>query len=111
MRHLKKFRWLAAALLFPSVLYAGQINGSVTSAGKGVARAAIEINCSGAITKGATAPDGSYRIAVSQQGQCTFTLPDYAGRPSAVIFSNPDTSSYNFELVSKPDGSFELRRK
>lgn len=110
MRPLKYF-CLAIALLLPAVLYAGQIYGSITSAGRGVARANIEINCSGAITRGATAADGSYRIPVPQQGQCTLMLPDYAGRPSAVIFSNPNPSLYNFELVRRPDGNYELRRR
>ncbi len=106
-----KYFCLAMALFFPAVLYAGQIYGSITSGGKGVAKAAIEINCGGAITKGATAADGSYRIPVPQQGQCTLMLPDYAGRPSAVIFSNPNPSLYNFELVRRPDGNYELRRR
>lgn len=106
-----KYFCLAIVLLLPAVLYAGQIYGSITSGGKGVARANIEINCGGAITKGVTAADGSYRINVPQQGQCTLTLPDYAGRPAAVIFSNPNPSPYNFELVRRADGNYELRRR
>jgi len=100
---------LAIVLIFPAVLYAGQIYGSVTSAGRGVARANIEITCSGATTTGATSADGSYRINVSQQGQCTLTLPDYSGRPSAVIYSNPNPASYSFELVRGADGNYKLR--
>lgn len=111
MRLLKYFYCLAMTLFFPAVLYAGQIYGSVTSGGKGVARANIEINCGGEITKGVTAADGSYRINVPKQGQCSLTLPDYAGRPSAVIFSNPNPSPYNFELVRRADGNYELRRR
>jgi hypothetical protein len=99
------------ALLFPSTLLAGQIYGSLTAGGKGVAGAAVEIDCGGAITRGSTAPDGTYRIDVRQEGQCTFTLPDYAGRPSAVIFSKPEPSLYHFELVSRPDRTYELRRR
>ena len=104
-----KYFCLAIVLISPAVLYAGQIYGSVTSAGAGVAQANIEINCSGAITTGATRADGSYRINVPQQGQCTLTLPNYSGRPSAVIFSNPNPASYSFELVRGADGNYTLR--
>ena len=86
-----KYCCLAIAVLFPTILYAGQIYGSVISAGKGVARAEIEITCRGSTTptSGVTAADGSYRINVPQEGQCTFAMPGYPGRPSAIIFSNP----------------------
>lgn len=106
-----KYFGVGIALIFPVVLYAGQIYGSVILAGKGVARANIEINCNGTITRGATNADGSYRINVQQQGQCTLMLPDYSGRPSAVIFSNPNPASYSFELVQGADGNYNLRRR
>ena len=104
-----KYCCLAIAVTFPALLYAGQIYGSVTSSGKAVARATIEINCSGALTRGATNADGSYRINVPQQGQCKLTLPDYTGQPSAVIFSNPNPAPFSFELVRRTDGNYELR--
>jgi hypothetical protein len=111
MRQLKCF-CLGIALLFPAALYAGQIYGSVTSSGKAVARAAFEIRCGQAVTPGTTAADGSYRINVPQQGQCTLTLTGYAGRPSAVVFSYPNPSQFDFELVG-PDagGNYTLRRR
>jgi hypothetical protein len=110
---MRQFRFfcLAIALLIAAVLYAGQIYGSIASAGKGVGKATIQINCGGATTSGVTAADGSYRINVGQEGQCTLSLPDYAGQPSAVIFSNPNPSAYNFELVRRSDGNYELRRR
>jgi hypothetical protein len=106
---LSKYFCLAVALLFPAVLYAGQITGSITSGGKAVARANVEINCSGTIGRGATAGDGEYRINVPREGQCTLTLPDYAGA-SAPVSSTPGPSSYNFELI-KRGGNYELRRR
>jgi hypothetical protein len=106
-----KYFCLAMALLFPAVLYAGQVYGSITSGGRGVARANIEISCGTTISKGGTSGDGSYRINVPQQGQCNLVLLDYPGRPSAVIFSSPNPSLYNFELVRRPDGNYELRRR
>ena len=102
---------LGIVLLFPAVLYAGQIYGNVTSAGRGVPQAGVEVNCEGIITKGVTAGDGSYRINVPQQGQCKLTLSGYTGAPSAVVFSYPNPSQYDFELVRHGDGNYELRKR
>lgn len=111
MRYLKHF-CLGLALLSPAALYAGQIFGSVTSGGHPVPRAAIEIRCGQATTPGVTAPDGSYRINVPQQGQCTLTLTGYAGRPSAVVFSYPNPSQFDFELVGPgAGGNYVLRKR
>lgn len=109
MRH---FKWFCLGIiLVPSLLHAGQISGSITREGAGVAGAAITINCAGAITNGATAGDGNYRINVGPQGQCSLTLTGYTGQPSAIVFSYPNPAQYNFELVHRPDGNFELRRR
>jgi hypothetical protein len=100
------------ALCVPAVLDAGQVYGTIVSAGKGVQGANIEIKCGSAdAVTGVTAADGAYRINVGQQGQCTLTLPGYAGRPSASIFSSPNPALYNFDLVKLGDGKFELRRR
>jgi hypothetical protein len=100
------------ALCYPAVLDAGQVYGTIVSEGKGVQNANIEIKCGSAdAVTGATAADGAYRINVAQQGQCTFTLLGYAGRPSASIFSSPNPALYNFDLVKLGDGKFELRRR
>jgi hypothetical protein len=100
-----------ALLLFDATVYAGQIYGSVILRGGGVANASIEIDCQGTITKGVTAGDGAYRVSVPQQGQCSLTLPGFAGRPAATVFSTPNPSAYNFELVQRSDGIYELRRR
>jgi len=111
MRHLK-YLFMGLALLSPAVLFAGQIYGSLTSAGRPVARAAIEIKCGENVTQGTTASDGSYRINVQQSGQCTLSLPGYTGRPSAVVFSSPNPSQFDFELIG-PDakGNYVLRKR
>jgi hypothetical protein len=102
----------AIALFVPSVLYAGQIYGTIVSEGQGLKGAAIEIQCGKeAAVTGTTAADGAYRINVPQQGQCTLALPSYAGRPSAVIFSGPNPSAFNFDLIKLGDGKFELKRR
>jgi len=88
---------------------AGQLYGSIVEAGKPVASAPISISCAGAETTGTTGADGQYRINVSQEGRCSFSLPSHAGKPTAVVFSQAAPSAYNFEVAKKPDGSFELR--
>jgi hypothetical protein len=103
---------LAVALAVPSVAHAGQVYGTIVLDGKGVGGASVEITCgSAAAATGTTAADGGYRINVPAQGQCTLVLPGHAGKPSAMIFSSPNPSLYNFELVKGGDGNYELRRR
>ena len=103
---------LLFALLVPAVAHAGQIYGTIVLDGQGVKSAAIEIQCAKEeAVKGTTAADGSYRINVPHQGQCTLVLPSYDGRPSASIFSGPNPAAYNYELVKLADGKYELKRR
>jgi len=103
---------VVVTLLFSTAVSAGQIYGTIVLEGQGLKSAAIEIQCGKeAAVTGATAADGSYRINVSQQGQCTLTLPAYEGRPSAAIFSGPNPAAYNYELVKLANGKFELKRR
>ncbi len=111
MRPIKSL-WLVLALFVPAVLYAGQIYGTIVSEGQGVKGVNVEIQCGKeAPVTGSTAADGSYRINVPQQGQCTLALPSYEGRPSATVFSSPNPALYNFELTKLADGKYELRRR
>jgi hypothetical protein len=101
---------VAAALLVPSALYAGQVYGTIVMDGKGVGGASIEIQCgSDPATTGSTGADGAYRINVPQQGQCTISLPSH-GKASAMVFSGPNPSAFNFELV-KMGEKYELKRR
>ena len=101
----------AIALFVPAVVYAGQIYGTIVLEGQGVKSAALEIQCGkDEPVKGTTAADGSYRINVPQQGQCTLTLPSYEGS-SAAIFSGPNPAAYNYELVKGANGKFEVKRR
>jgi hypothetical protein len=100
------------ALFCTAALDAGQIYGTIVSEGQGVKSASVEIKCGTAEpATGATSADGAYRINVAPQGQCTLTLPSYAGSPSTAVFSGPNPALYNFELVKLGDGKFELRRR
>jgi hypothetical protein len=103
---------LLFALLVPAVVYAGQVYGSIVLEGQGVKSVPVEIQCGKEeLVKGTTAADGSYRINVPHQGQCTLTLPSYEGRPSASIFSGPNPASFNYELTKLADGKYELKRR
>ena len=101
---------LAIAMLDQAKLDAGQIYGTIELGGK-VVKTKIEIKCGSDTTPGESAADGTYRVNVPQQGQCNLVLPDYMGAPSSAIFSTPNPSAFNFELVQKPDGNYELRRR
>ena len=103
---------LALALLSPAVLDAGQIYGTIVSAGQAVKGTSVEIQCAKEEpVAGSTTADGSYRLNVPQQGQCTLALPAYQGRPTVTIFSGPNPTLYNFELTKLADGTYELRRR
>ena len=102
----------ALVLFTPAVLSAGQLYGTIVSNGQPVKGASIEIQCGkDAAVTGTTGGDGAYRINVPQEGQCTFALPAFEGRPSATVFSSPNPASYNFELAKLADGKYELRRR
>jgi hypothetical protein len=101
---------ILAILLVPSVLHAGQVYGTVTANRRAIANTPIEIRCGTAVTVGNTSADGSYRINVRQQGQCTLTLSRYSGQPSAIVFSYPKPTQYDFEIVNT-NGRYQLRRR
>lgn len=103
---------LCLAFAWSAVVSAGPVYGTIVLEGQGLKGANVEIQCGkDAPVAATTAADGAYRINVPQQGQCTLALPSYQGRPSAVVFSNPNPTAYNFELVKHDDGKFELKRK
>ena len=112
MRPLKAGLCLAFALAASAVLSAGQIYGTIVTDNQPVKDADIEIKCGEeAPLKGKTAADGAYRINVPHEGQCALSLPSYAGKPSATIFSTPNPALYNFALVKDAEGKFELKRR
>ena len=93
-------RWLVLAVMLVAaadVLYAGQIYGTIVMGGQGVRDVTVEIKCGQeAAVSGATAADGTYRINVPQQGQCSLALPSYEGRrppPSSRARIRPCTTS------------------
>ena len=112
MRPLTAGLCLVFAICASAVVSAGQIHGTIVADGQPLKDTAIEITCGEEEpVTGKTAADGAYRINVAPQGQCSLTLPSYTGRPSAVVFSTPNPSLYNFQLVKVAEGKFELRRR
>jgi len=112
MRSLKTALCFTLACSLSAVLSAGHIYGTIVADNQPVKDTDIEIKCGeDAPLKGKTAADGAYRLTVPQQGQCTLTLPTYAGKPSATIFSTPNPALYNFTLVKNAEGKFELKRR
>lgn len=112
MRPLKAGFCLALALCASAVLSAGPIYGTIVADGQPLKDTEVEIKCGEeAPLKGKTAADGAYRINVTPQGQCSLTLPTYMGKPSAMIFSTPNPTLYNFQVVKVAEGKFELRRR
>jgi len=112
MRPLKAAVCFTLAFSLSAVLSAGQIYGTIVADNQPVKDTDIEIKCGEeAPLKAKTAADGAYRINVAPQGQCTLTLPGYAGKPSATVFSTPNPALYNFTLVKTAEGKFELKRR
>jgi len=102
----------AFALSVSAVVSAGPIYGTMVADNQPVKDTDIEIKCGeDAPLKGKTAADGAYRINVPKEGQCSLTLPTYAGKPSTTIFSTPNPTLYNFAVVKNAEGKFELKRR
>ena len=112
MRSITAGLCLAFALSVSAVVSAGQIYGTIVADNQPVKDTDIEIKCGeDAPVKGKTAADGAYRLTVPKEGQCSLTLPTYAGKPSATIFSTPNPTLYNFTVVKVAEGKYELRRR
>ncbi len=102
---------LVAALIFPAVSFAGQINGTLRINGR-PAPSGVQVNiiCGGQHFSGETRSRGSYSVYVNQTGRCTFTVPDYGGASDDKIYSYSDPVRYDFDL-SKSNSSYQLRRR
>lgn len=112
MRSITAGLCLALALSVSAVVSAGQVYGTIVAENQPVKDTDIEIKCGeDAPIKGKTAADGAYRLNVPKEGQCSLTLPTYAGKPSATIFSTPNPALYNFAIVKVAEGKYELRRR
>lgn len=99
------------AVFGPVYLFGGPIFGTISFRGQALRGASINISCPGGGGSGTTLDDGSYRVQVQVQGNCTLTVNSPAGAVGAPVVSSPTAAQYNFAVVQRPDGSLELRRQ
>ena len=95
----------------PAWLFGGPLLGRISYQGRALSGASIEISCPGGGGRGSTLDDGSYRINVQVRGNCTMTVNSPAGAVSAPVVSSAGAAEYNFVVVPKPGGGWELRRQ
>jgi hypothetical protein len=100
--------------LCPALVWAGPIYGTIFFNGGALRGASISIACPGRppIT-GSTLDDGSYRIDVPPEGRCTFTVtsPTFQGAVNADVVSVSNAAEYNFAVLQRGGGGYELRRR
>ena len=99
------------AALGPACLFGGPIFGNISHNGQALRGASINISCPGGGGSGSTLDDGSYRVNVQAQGNCTLTVQSPVGAVSAPVVSSASAAQYNFAVVQKPGGGWELRRQ
>lgn len=95
----------------PACLFGGPIFGTIFFKGQVLRGASVNISCPGGGGSGSTLDDGSYRIAVQVQGNCTLTVRSPAGAVNAPVVSSASAAQYNFAVVQRPDRIWELRRQ
>jgi hypothetical protein len=105
-KHLVGFAFLGLAA---APAWAGRVYGTVIAQGKPLPKAEILVSCSGEDVKGATEDDGSYKLNVVKTGRCTFSLPGFNGKPSAIIFSQPKPAMFDLELTKDASGGYALQ--
>ena len=98
-------------ILFPSMIQAGEIYGTLREGGKAVAKGIkIEVISPAKTYTVQTDAYGSYRLYVGEKGKCTFKVSYKNQEPSFVIYSYDKSTRYDMSLESK-DGKYTLRRK
>jgi len=111
---MRRIEWLFAIIaVVPAFLDAGPIYGVILFDSRALGGAAISIACPGAPpATGTTLDDGTYRVPVSRQGRCTFTVTSrsFAGPARADVVSLQDAAQYNFVVMPVGTG-YELRRR
>lgn len=101
--------WICSVLI-PASLKAGLIYGSVNKQGGPVPNTQIKIQCPTGGATGNTTGDGSFSIRVPAEGRCTVSLPAYPGA-SIIVPSYGKPAQYDFELVPRQGGGYELRTR
>jgi len=101
----------AAAVLASGGAHGGQMYGSIVDPGQGaVAKLEFTVQCGSFTTRGTTDERGAYRVVVPQRGRCEFRV-SRPGDPASSVLSYENPVQYDFQLVRRADGGFDLQRR
>jgi hypothetical protein len=108
---MKMFGILAFLLAGTSAAGAAEIHGTVSDAGKPVAKGvALKLDCGGSTAQASTDEFGSYSLKIGATGECKLTV-DYQGASGSLGVSVYDKPSRYDVAVSKDGGKLVLARK
>jgi hypothetical protein len=102
---------LFLTLGFASWSFAGRIIGSITEAGKPIAKGVkIDIACGAANHAAETDAYGAFAVVVPEQGKCTLKVNYQGQAPTFDINSYEGSVQYDL-VLEKQDGKYALKRK
>lgn len=100
---------LLVSVLFPTIIWGGQINGTLFRNGQPVANENIRITCEqNRVQNVATDPQGRFTVFVLQTGMCDFEIVRTGVKHKIYSYQLP--VRYDFDVVRGPDGQDQLRR-
>ena len=98
--------------LFATTTHAAHVYGTLVKNKQPSANTEITIKCGRDDVYGTKTNDrGSYSVRVGTTGECRFIVTNKHGSPEEDIFSYERPARYDFDLVRKSDGRYELKRK
>ena len=102
---------LVIVFALSAVALAGNVYGTITESGKGIAPGSkIEVTCGADKFNGETDANGAFKVFVKDQGKCELKLA-YQGQ-SPTIEVNSFEGSVQYDLILEKKGTqFTLRRK
>jgi hypothetical protein len=109
MRQLILF--LAFMIVGASLVFAGNVAGTITEAGKPVAKGVkIDITCGAKSYTTETDANGGYKIFLAETGKCQLKLNYQGETPTFDISSYEASTTYDL-IVEKKDGKYAIKRK
>ncbi|MFQ5603323.1 MAG: hypothetical protein ACE5IR_22045 [bacterium] len=107
---------LLLIMLIPSLVFAGEIYGSIKMGKRPVRGVKVEIKSTRKTPYSATTDrHGSYIIYVKEKGKCTLKLYIKEGKkvhtPTIKVYSSKSSAHYNLILEKNKKGIYSLRRK
>ncbi len=102
---------LIVGMLFPSLIYAGEIYGTIREGGKAVTKGIkVEVVSPAKTYTAQTDAYGSYRLYVVEKGKCMLKVYYKGQTPLFMVYSYDKSTRYDLSLESK-DGKYSLKRK